>query len=80
MTARNSKHCVAKLLGWTKEPADGGTFDLVVVGGGIAGTAAAVSAARAGLSVALIQDRPVLGGNGSSEVRVWPEGKTKLPP
>lgn len=70
----------AKLHGWTNEPADGGNFDLVVVGGGIAGTAAAVSAARQGLSVALIQDRPVLGGNGSSEVRVWPEGKTHFPP
>ena len=58
----------------------GGSFDLVIVGGGIAGTAAAVSAARNGLSVALIQDRPVLGGNGSSEVRVWPEGKTRQPP
>jgi glycerophosphoryl diester phosphodiesterase len=70
----------SELLGWSKEPADGGNFDLVVVGGGIAGTSAAVSAARLGLSVALIQDRPVLGGNGSSEVRVWPEGKTNLPP
>ena len=70
----------AKLHGWTNEPADGGKFDLVVVGGGIAGTAAAVSAARHGLTVALIQDRPVLGGNGSSEVRVWPEGKTHFPP
>jgi len=69
-----------KLLGWSKEPADGGDYDLVVVGGGIAGTTAAVSAARLGLTVALIQDRPVLGGNGSSEVRVWPEGKTNLPP
>ncbi len=68
------------LLGWSKAPADGGHFDLVVVGGGIAGTSAAVSAARLGLKVALIQDRPVLGGNGSSEVRVWPEGKTNLPP
>jgi hypothetical protein len=70
----------AKLLGWTNEPADGGEFDFVVVGGGIAGTAAAISAARNGLTVALIQDRPVLGGNGSSEVRVWPEGKTNFPP
>ena len=69
-----------KLLGWSNEPADGGQYDLVVVGGGIAGTAAAVSAARLGLTVALVQDRPVLGGNGSSEVRVWPEGKTNLPP
>ena len=40
----------------------------------VAGTAAAVTAARLGLRVALIQDRPVLGGNASSEVRVWPEG------
>ena len=69
-----------KLLGWTAAPADGGSYDLVVVGGGIAGTAAAVAAARLGSTVCLIQDRPVLGGNGSSEVRVWPEGKTNLPP
>ncbi|PPL03651.1 FAD-dependent oxidoreductase [Parapedobacter indicus] len=49
---------------------EAGHFDLVVVGGGIAGTCAAISAARLGLTVALIQDRPVLGGNNSSEVRV----------
>jgi len=65
-----------KLLGLQEQPGDGGAFDLVVVGGGVAGTAAAVSAARNGLTVALVQDRPVLGGNGSSEVRVWPEGHT----
>lgn len=69
-----------KLLGLPDAPEDGGSFDLVVVGGGIAGTSAAVSAARNGLKVALIQDRPVLGGNGSSEVRVWPEGKTRQEP
>ena len=46
----------------------------------MAGTAAAVSAARNGLTVALVQDRPVLGGNGSSEVRVWPEGHTRQMP
>ena len=69
-----------KALGLTAKPADGGEFDLVVAGGGIAGTCAAVSAARNGLRVALIQDRPVLGGNGSSEVRVWPEGHTKQQP
>ena len=51
-----------------------GDFDLVVVGGGVAGTAAAVSAARLGVKVALIQDRPVLGGNSSSEVWVSPGG------
>ncbi len=61
-------------------PEPGGRFDLVVVGGGIAGTCAALSAARLGLTVALVQDRPVLGGNGSSEVRVWPEGKINQPP
>ncbi len=68
------------VLGLPERPEDGGTFDLIVVGGGIAGTSAAISAARNGLRVALIQDRPVLGGNGSSEVRVWPEGKTRQPP
>ncbi|MFT4843523.1 MAG: hypothetical protein ACI8UD_002662 [Planctomycetota bacterium] len=69
-----------KLLGWDRAPIDGGTFDLVVVGGGIAGTSAAITAARLGCKVALIQDRPVLGGNGSSEVRVWPEGHTNHQP
>jgi hypothetical protein len=67
-------------LGLPQEPFDGGSYDLVVVGGGIAGTSAALSAARNGLRVALIQDRPVLGGNGSSEVRVWPEGHTRQKP
>lgn len=65
-----------KLLGLSKEPTDGGTYDFVVVGGGIAGTCAAISAARNGLKVAFIQDRPVLGGNNSSEVRVWLNGAT----
>ena len=68
------------LLGLPEHPDEGGDFDLVVVGGGIAGTAAALSAARQGLTVALVQDRPVLGGNGSSEVRVWPEGHTRKKP
>lgn len=45
-------------------------FDLVVVGGGIAGCASAIAAAEQGLNVALIHDRPVLGGNASSEIRV----------
>jgi hypothetical protein len=49
-------------------------FDLVVVGGGIAGCAAAISAAENGLNVALVHDRPVLGGNASSEIRVHTEG------
>ncbi len=67
-------------LGQPEEPVDAGEFDLVVVGGGMAGTSAAVTAAREGLLVALIQDRPVLGGNSSSEVRVWPEGHVNQEP
>ncbi len=49
-------------------------YDLVVIGGGYSGMGAAISAARMGCKVALIQDRGVLGGNGSSEVRVWAMG------
>ncbi len=44
--------------------------DLCVVGGGIAGICTAISAARGGVSVVLMQDRPVLGGNASSEIRM----------
>lgn len=50
--------------------------DLVVVGGGLAGTCCAITAAREGLKVVLVQDRPVLGGNASSEVRLWVLGAT----
>ncbi len=63
-----------KELGLPEKPIDAGPFDLVVVGGGYAGLGAAISAARMGIKVALIQNRPVLGGNGSSEVRVWAQG------
>jgi hypothetical protein len=69
-----------KLLGLPDAPEGAGRYDLVVVGGGIAGTCTAVSAARLGLQVALIQNRPVLGGNNSSEVRVHLNGKINLPP
>ncbi|CAM4509294.1 FAD-dependent oxidoreductase [Paenibacillus macerans] len=50
--------------------------DITVVGGGLAGVCAAVAAARLGKKVALVQNRPVLGGNSSSEVRVWVCGAT----
>ncbi|ERT02422.1 fumarate reductase/succinate dehydrogenase flavoprotein domain-containing protein [Sporothrix schenckii 1099-18] len=50
--------------------------DVCVCGGGLSGTIAAVAAARHGVSVVLIQDRPVLGGNASSEVRLWILGAT----
>lgn len=45
--------------------------EFCVVGGGLSGLAAAVSAARHGTKVVLVQDRPMLGGNASSEVRMW---------
>ena len=64
-------------LGFPEKPEDAGSYDLVVVGGGYGGTAAAISAARMGCKVALVQDRAVLGGNGSSEVRVWAMGGTR---
>ncbi len=47
------------------------TADLCVVGGGLSGLCAAVAAARHGAKVVLMQDRPVLGGNASSEIRMW---------
>ncbi|MDR3456246.1 MAG: FAD-dependent oxidoreductase [Verrucomicrobiae bacterium] len=50
--------------------------DLAVVGGGMAGLCCAITAARAGLKVVLVGDRPVLGGNASSEVRLWILGAT----
>nr|WP_319485969.1 FAD-dependent oxidoreductase [uncultured Cohaesibacter sp.] len=50
--------------------------DLVVVGGGLSGTCAAIAAAREGAKVVLVQDRPVLGGNASSEIRLWILGAT----
>ncbi len=45
--------------------------DLCVVGGGLAGMFTAISAARHGVKVVLMHDRPVLGGNASSEIRMW---------
>lgn len=70
-----------ELSNWRKDKLDlpretevAGPYDLVVVGGGYSGMGAALSAARMGCKVALIQNRPVLGGNGSSEIRVWAQG------
>lgn len=56
------------------------SYDLVVCGAGIAGICAALAAARSGLKTALIQDRPLVGGNNSSEVRVWLGGETHFEP
>jgi len=58
------------LLGITPTPKVAESVDLVVVGGGIAGCAASLAAEKQGLTVALIHDRPLLGGCASSEVRV----------
>jgi hypothetical protein len=69
-----------KLNPVTVQKKEAGKFDLVVIGGGMAGTCAAISAARLGLKVALVQDRPVLGGNNSSEVRVHLGGRINLDP
>jgi len=74
---RTPPNAGAELATWRKEvskeaaiPEESLQFDLVVVGGGIAGCASAIAAAEQGLKVALIHDRPVLGGNASSEIRV----------
>ncbi len=64
-------------LGLDDTPTQKKPYDLVVVGGGYAGMGAALSGARMGCRVALIQNRPVLGGNGSSEVRVWAKGNIR---
>jgi len=50
--------------------------ELAIIGGGLSGACAAITAARSGVKVVLIQDRPVLGGNASSEVRLWILGAT----
>ena len=65
-----------EILNESDTPQKSATFDLVVVGGGIAGCAASIAAAEQGLRVALIHDRPILGGNASSEIRVHTEGIT----
>ena len=62
------------LRGLPDQPVDAGEFDVVVVGGGVSGCAAALTAARLGQRVALIHDRPVLGGNASKEIGLMPRG------
>lgn len=51
--------------------------EIIVIGGGLAGICAAIAAAREGKQIVLIQNRGVLGGNSSSEIRVWVCGATK---
>lgn len=65
------------VLGEPTVPAVTETVDCVIVGGGLAGTCAALAAARDGIEVALIQDRPYLGGNASREIRVRSQGTAR---
>ena len=61
-------------------PVDGGSYDLVVVGGGVSGTCAALAASRYRLKTLLLQDRAVLGGCNSSEIRVSAGGYMHVGP
>jgi len=69
-----------KYAGVSQGIEDMGTYDFIVVGGGPAGMGASIAAARNRIKVALIQDRPVLGGNSSSEIEVPPMGYIGKPP
>ncbi|KAJ5008230.1 hypothetical protein K4K48_006407 [Colletotrichum sp. SAR 10_66] len=65
-----------RLRGLPENPVDAGSYDVVVVGGVIPGCTAALAAARLGNRVALVQDRPKLGGNASVEIGLSPRGMT----
>lgn len=65
-----------RLRGLPDTPEDGGDFDVLIVGGGVTGAAGALAAARLGLRVALLHNRPVLGGNASVEIGLSPRGET----
>jgi hypothetical protein len=69
-----------KQLGIPDKPKEGGHYDLIVAGGGIAGLTAAIKASREGLKVALLHNRPVPGGNNSIEVQVVISGRLHQEP
>jgi NADPH-dependent 2,4-dienoyl-CoA reductase/sulfur reductase-like enzyme len=69
-----------ELLGLPETPVSKGDYELVVVGGGIAGVTACLSAARLGIKVALIHDRPMTGGASSVESTVGVVGNTCFEP
>lgn len=52
--------------------------EFCVIGGGLAGMGAAISAARHGIKTLLMHERPVPGGNASSEIRMWVCGSKLL--
>lgn len=64
----------ARLTGLSLVPLDHGAYDVIVVGGGPSGVPAALAASRLGMKTALIQNRPVLGGNASVELGVPIQG------
>jgi len=70
----------SRLTGLSLEPRSGGQFDVIVVGGGAAGSCTALAAARLGAKTALIQNRPVLGGNASLELGVPINGAASCHP
>lgn len=63
--------------GLSADPTLAPQSDVVVVGGGLAGCSAALTAARQGLRVSLVQNRPVLGGNASREIGIMPRGNLR---
>lgn len=67
----------AAVLNEAANPPSTQQFDCVIVGGGMAGCGAAIAAARSGVRVGFVQDRPVLGGNASQEIRVATRGETR---
>lgn len=69
-----------KRLNWHKVECSTHKYDLIVVGGGVAGICTALSAIRSGVDTLLIHDRGVLGGCNSSEIRVCMGGIANLPP
>lgn len=65
-----------RFRGLPDKPVSAGIFDVVVVGGGVPGVVAALTSARLGQRVALIHNRPYLGGNASVEIGLSPRGVT----
>lgn len=79
-TREGIEHERARLTGLSLEPQAGGEFDVIVIGAGAAGGCAALAAARMGARTALIQNRPILGGNASDELGVPINGAASAHP